>query len=164
MSTAQIDIDKKENVLTITRIFDAPRELVWKAWTDPKHFIQWWGPKNFTTPTCKIDLHVGGKLFYCMRSPEGQDIWGIGVYKEINPPEKIVFSDSFADAEGNIVSAQYYGMSPDVPLEMMITVMFENIGEKTKMILKHACLPKVEIDMAGTGWSESLDKLEEFLK
>lgn len=164
MSTAQIDIDKKENVLTITRTFDAPRELVWKAWTNPKHFIQWWGPKNFTTPTCKIDLRVGGKLFYCMRSPEGQDLWATGVYKEINPPEKIVFSDSFADAEGNIVSAQYYGMSSDIPLEMKITVMFENIGGKTKMTLKHERLPKIEIDMAGTGWNESLDKLEEFLK
>lgn len=99
-----------------------------------------------------------------MRSGDGQEIWGAGIYKEINPPEKIVFSDSFADPEGNIVSAQYYGMSSDIPLEMKVTVIFENVDGKTKMTLKHESLPKIEIDMAGAGWSESLDKLEEFLK
>ena len=64
--------------LVIMRVFDAPRETVWKAWTEPKHFMRWWGPKGFTSPDCEIDLCVGGKYLYCMLSPEGQDYWSTG--------------------------------------------------------------------------------------
>ena len=105
--------------LVITRIFDAPRELVWRAWTDPEHFKHWWGPKYYTAPFCKMDFHVGGTYLNCMRSPEGQDYWSTGVYKEIVPMERIVYTDSFADAEGNVVPATHYGMSPDFPLETL---------------------------------------------
>jgi len=69
--------------LFITRIFDAPGELLWKAWTEPESVKRWWGPKNFTSPFAKIDLRVGGTYLYCMRSPEGQDFWSTGVYREI---------------------------------------------------------------------------------
>ena len=61
--------------MVITRVFDAPRELVWKAWTDPKYVMQWWGPKGFTAPVCKIDFRVGGKFLCCMRAPDGQEGW-----------------------------------------------------------------------------------------
>src|SRR5215207_6016964 len=121
-----------EDGLVITRFFNAPRELIWKAWTDPDHFKHWWGPKHFTAPFCKMDFHVGGKYLYCMRSPEGQDYWSTGVYKEIVPKERIVFTDSFADAEGNVVPATDYGMSLDFPLEMLVTVTFEDFDGKTK--------------------------------
>src|SRR5512134_2988905 len=80
--------------LVITRVFDAPRELVWKAWSEPEHFKRWWGPKGFTCPVCQIDFRVGGKFLGCMRSPEGQDFWSTGVYKEIVPLERIVSTDS----------------------------------------------------------------------
>src|SRR5688572_29632086 len=93
----------------ITRIFDAPPELVWKAWTEPEHFMRWWGPKDFTSPAAKMDLRVGGKYLACMRTPEGQDMWSTGTYREIVPLERIVYTDSFADAEGNVVSAAHYG-------------------------------------------------------
>lgn len=88
----------------ITRIFDATRELVWKAWTDPKQVAKWWGPHEFTTPVCKIDFRVGGKYLFCMTSPEflkGKRIWITGVYREIAPMKRIVYTDSFADAKGN---------------------------------------------------------------
>jgi len=98
--------------LTITHIFDAPRENVWKAWTRPEHFIRWWGPKGFSLPVCKIDLRVGGEYFYCVRFPDGKDLfWGKGVYREIVAPQRLVMTDSFADDKGNIVPAMYYGMS-----------------------------------------------------
>jgi len=93
-----------ERELVITRVFDAPRELVWKAWIDPERVRRWWGPKNFTAPVCKIDLRVGGAYLYCMRSPEGKDYWSRGVYREIVPPERIVCTDSFADEKGIIFS------------------------------------------------------------
>ncbi|MEX0741712.1 MAG: SRPBCC domain-containing protein, partial [Phycisphaeraceae bacterium] len=146
------------------RVFDAPRELVWQAWTDPEMFTKWWGPKGYTTPHCEIDLRVGGKVLNCMRSPEGQDYWSTGVYREIVPPERIVCTDSFADEKGNVVPATHYGMGPDVPLEMLVTVTFEDLGGKTRMTLRHEGLPAGEMsDGAGVGWNESFDKLAEVL-
>ncbi|HLA42852.1 MAG TPA: SRPBCC domain-containing protein [Aggregatilineales bacterium] len=146
--------------LVITRIFDAPRELVWKAWTEPEHMMRWWGPENFTSPVCKIDLRVGGKYLNCMKSPEGQEFWSTGVYREIVPMERIVFTDSFADEHGNVVSAAHYGMEGDIPLEMLVTVTFEDHDGKTRMTLKHVGFPVGEMsDMAEAGWNQSFDKL-----
>ena len=146
--------------LIITRIFDAPRELVWQAWTDPEHIRRWWGPKDFTAPACRIDFRVGGKYLFCMRSPDGKDYWSTGVYREIVPLERIVCTDSFADEQGNVVPATYYGMSPDFPLEMLVTVTFEDQAGKTKMTLKHSGLPAGEMsEQTGAGWNESFDKL-----
>jgi uncharacterized protein YndB with AHSA1/START domain len=151
--------------LFITRVFDAPRELVWKAWTDPKHLQRWWGPKDFTAPACQIDFRVGGKYLFCMRSPEGKDYWSTGVYREIVPLERIVCTDSFADEQGNVVSATYYGMSRDFPLEMLVTVTFEDQAGKTKMTLKHTNLPAGDMaEQTGAGWNESFDKLAKSLK
>ncbi len=150
-----------EQVVVITREFDVPRELVWKAWTECEHLIRWWGPKGFTTPLCKIDLRPRGVFHYCMRSPEGRDYCGKAIYREIVPAERIVCTDSFADEEGNVVPATYYGMSPDFPLEMLVTVTFEESGGKTKLTLQHALgsVPASERDLCQQGWSESLDKL-----
>jgi len=150
--------------LVITRIFDAPRELVWQAWTDPKQLVKWWGPKNFTAPAAKIDLRVGGKYLNCMRSPEGQDYWTTGIYREVVPPERLVYTDSFADADGNVVPGSHYGLGEDFPLEMLVTVTFEDVAGKTKMTLKHVGLPESMSDMTRTGWNESFDKLAESLK
>lgn len=150
--------------LVITRVFDAPRELVWKAWTDPKRFVRWWGPKGFTSPACEIDLRVGGKYLACMRSPEGQDYWSTGVYREIVPKGKIVYTDSFSDAEGNPVPASYYGMQGDWPPEMIVTVTFEEVGGKTKMTLRHDGIPPDTMSDCEAGWSGSFDKLAESLR
>src|SRR5688572_19258174 len=148
-----------ENVAVVDRIFNAPVELVWKAWTDPKHFMRWWGPKAFTSPTCKIDFRVGGKFHFHMRSPEGQDLWSTGTYKEIVPLKRIVWTDSFADEKGNVVSANHYGMG-DLPMEFEVTMTFEDQGGKTKFTLHHHGLPAGEmIEMTQVGWNESLDKL-----
>src|SRR5881398_95709 len=76
--------------MVVTRVFDAPRELVWKAWTDPKYVMQWWGPKGFTSPVCKMDFRVGGKFLCCMKTPDGQEFWNAGEYHEIVPQDKIV--------------------------------------------------------------------------
>ena len=153
---------KKKDELTIIRIFDAPRELVWKAWTDPELFKRWWGPKNFTAPVIKIDLRMGGKYVYCMRGPDGKNYWGTGVYREVVPMERIVLTDSFADEKGNVVPASHYGMAGDWPLELLVTVTFEEIGGKTKMTLRHEGLPAGMMrELTETGWSESFDKLAE---
>ena len=158
--TAETSTPKKpaEGELVITRVFDAPPELVWKAWTEPEHFKRWWGPKGFTSPVYKIDLKVGGKYLSCMRSPEGQEMWSTGVFREIVPPQRLVMTASLADEEGNIVPAG------DWPLETLVTVTFEEHNGKTKLTLKHAGMPAGKNrDMAGAGWNESFDKLAEEL-
>ncbi|RJO66301.1 MAG: SRPBCC domain-containing protein [Myxococcales bacterium] len=150
--------------LVITRVFDAPRQLVYQAWTRPELMKRWWGPKNFTTPVCKIDLRVGGSYLSCMRSPEGKEYWSTGVYREIVEPKRIVCTDSFSDEEGNVVSATHYGMNPEFPMEMMVTVTLDDYEGKTKLTLKHAGLPPgKDTDDCRAGWSESFDKLAEAL-
>ena len=148
--------------IRITRVFDVPRELIWRAWTDPEHFKRWWGPRGYTSPFCEMDLRIGGKYLNCMRSPEGKDYWSTGVYREIVPIERLVFTDSFADEQGNVVPATHYGLSADFPLEMLVTVTLEDQDGKTKMTLEHIGLPTGrEGDGAQQGWAESFDKLAE---
>ena len=148
-----------EEEIVIARLFDAPRDLAWRIWTEPGFVMQWWGPKNFTSPSCRIDLRVGGTYLNCMRSPEGKDYWSTGVYREIKRPERIVCTDSFADEKGNVVPATYYGMSPDIPAEMLVTVTFEVLSGRTRLTLRHAGFPAGDVrDMARAGWTESLDK------
>ena len=151
--------------LVITRVFDAPRELVWKTWTDPEHVKRWWGPRAFTAPVIKIDFRVGGKFLGCMRAEDGKEYWSTGTYKEIIPMERIVCTDSFSDEHGNIVHASAYGMGEDWPDEMLVTVTFEDLGGKTKLTLRHSGLPAGQMDdMAGAGWNETLDKFAEALQ
>ena len=160
-SNAVVPVKQK---LIITREFDANRELVWKAWTDPAMYMKWCGPKNYTCPSCEIDFRVGGKYLYCMRSPEGKDFWGTGTYKEIIPMKRIVCTDSFADEKGNVVSATHYGME-GFPLELQVTVTFEEHNGKTKMTLTHIGIPSGQMtDLTNAGWNESFDKLAESLK
>jgi len=160
----KITAEPGEQEIIIEREFDAPRELVWKAWTDPELVKRWWGPKGFTVPFCKIDLRVGGQFLYCMRSPEGKDYWSTGVYREIVPLERIVSTDSFADERGNVVPATHYGMSADFPLEMLVTVTFEEHEGKTRLTLHHIGIPSgTDSDGARQGWTESFDKLAEVL-
>jgi len=150
--------------ITITRIFDAPRELVWKMWTEPERLKEWWGPKGWSSPTWKVDLRVEGNYIYCMRSPEGQDIWGTGSFIKIDAMSDLVYTDSFADANGNVVPARHYGFESEFPLEMLVSVHFEDLGGKTKVTLTHSGMPVSETEGASTGWSESFDKLAESLK
>jgi uncharacterized protein YndB with AHSA1/START domain len=153
-----------DRMLTITRVFDAPRSLVFQAWTQPERVKRWWGPKTFTTPVCEIDLRVGGVLRTCMRSPEGQEFWSQGVYREIVDPERIVCTDSFADEKGNVVSPEHYGISPEWPAEALITVTFAEQAGKTRMTLQHSPLPPGrERDLCRQGWEESFDKLADYL-
>jgi len=154
-----------KNELVITRIFNAPRSLVWKAWSKPEELMNWWGPKNFTSPVWELDFRVGGKYLFCMRSPDGQNYWATGIYKDIIEYEKIVYTDSFADEKGNVVPGSHYGMGEDFPKEMTVTVTFEDAGGKTKMTLVHAGMPEGEHSkMANIGWNESFDKLTSILK
>ena len=114
--------------MVVTRVFDAPRELVWKAWTDPNYVKQWWGPKGFTAPFCQMDFRVGGKFLYCMRSPDGQEFWNAGEYLEIVPYEKIASRMYFADSKGNRVNPAQLGIEHEAIDESPDVILFEDIG------------------------------------
>ncbi len=119
---------KETEQMVVVRVFDAPRELVWKAWTDPKYVMQWWGPKGFTAPVCNMDFRVGGKFLYCMRSPDGQEFWNGGEYHEIVLHEKIVSSMYFSDPEGNKVEPEHYGIEHEAIDGAHDVVLFEDFG------------------------------------
>jgi uncharacterized protein YndB with AHSA1/START domain len=109
----------EERELVITRYFDAPRELVWKAFTESDRLSQWWGPKGFTLLVRTLDFRPGGVYHYSMRSPDGHIMWGKFIYREIQAPERLVFVNFFSDEEGNIVRSPF---SPTWPLEILNTL------------------------------------------
>jgi len=124
---AERDTNLLQN-LVITRVFDAPRELVWRAWTDPELVVKWWGLKGFTSPSCQIDLRVGGRYLFCMRAPDGQEYWSGGEYTEITAPEKIVSVLFYADKNGKVERADH----GDVEVRDVVT--FEETGRgQTKL-------------------------------
>ena len=140
----------------ITREFDAPRELVFQAWTDPKHLAQWWGPRSFTNPVCEWDVRPGGKIYDVMRAPNGADFPMGGEFREIVPPEKVVIMCGALDEKGKML------------FEFLHTVTFAEVKGKTKMTLRSRVLkttPDANKYIGGfeEGMGSSLEKLEELL-
>ena len=146
--------------MVITRIFDAPREIVWKAWTDPQYVMQWWGPKGFTSPACKMDFREGGKFLCCMRTPDGQEFWNGGEYHEIVPHEKIVSSMYFSDSNGNKVEAAAYGIEHEAIEDAYDVVTFEDLGGgKTKLtFVGNETMENAKSSGQAEGWDQILDK------
>jgi uncharacterized protein YndB with AHSA1/START domain len=154
-----------EREIVITRVLDAPRERVFRVWTEPEHVKHWWGPEGFTAPACTIDLRPGGAFHLCMRAPDGADYWSKGVYREIVVPSLILSTDFFSDAEGNRVEPTRYGMSPDWPAEALLMVTFAEHGGKTTLTLRHTvgAAPDREREMCQEGWMQTLDRLAAYL-
>lgn len=125
--------EKNANELVITRELNASRELVFKTFTELEHLKEWWGPKGFKFSNAKLDLRPGGIFHYCMTSPEGHEMWGIFKYIEIIAPEKVIFTNGFADAEGNFIRAPF---SPTWPLQVLNTWTFTEKNGKTLVELR----------------------------
>jgi uncharacterized protein YndB with AHSA1/START domain len=151
--------------MTITRVFDAPRELVWKAWTEPEYVMQWWGPKGFTSPVCKMDFRVGGKSLCCMKSPDGQEFWNGIEYHEIVPFEKIVSSMYFADAKGNKVEPEAYGMEHEAIEGAYDVTLFEDLGNGKTKLTHIGNEPMESAKNSGQleGWNQILDKVADLI-
>jgi uncharacterized protein YndB with AHSA1/START domain len=140
-----------QHEVVITRTFDAPRALVFKAWSTPEHMVRWLGPKNFTAPHCTMDFRVGGAYRACICSPEGKEYWMLGIYREIVEPERIVFTFSWEE-EG------------ERGRENLVTVTFAEQGDTTRMTFRQAFFDSIEQrDSHHEGWSECLDRLAQFL-
>src|SRR3954468_5283062 len=127
----------------ISRTLDAPRDLVWKAWTERDRMMEWFGPKGFTMTKATLDLRPGGSFHYCLRGPDGSDMWGKFVYREITPQERIVLVNSFSDEKGGITR---HPMSPTWPLEMLSTTTFEERDGRTTVTVRWAPLNATEAE------------------
>jgi uncharacterized protein YndB with AHSA1/START domain len=142
--------------VTLTRVFDAPRALVFKAWTDPKQMAQWWGPYGFTNPVCEIDARAGGAIRIHMRGPDGVVYPMVGTFSEIVPPERLVFTAQAQDHAGTPL------------LESVTTVTFEEQGGKTKLTVQGRAvgLAPIAPQMLGgmeAGWTQSLERLADLV-
>jgi uncharacterized protein YndB with AHSA1/START domain len=149
--------------MVVTRVFDAPRELVWEAWTDPKYVMQWWGPKGFSCPMCKIDFRVGGKFLISMKSPDGQEFYNGGEYHEIVETEKIVSAMYFSDADGNKVDPAAYGIEHAAIEDAYDVTLFEDQGNgQTKLtFIGNETMENAKESGQVEGWNEILEKLAE---
>ncbi len=142
----------QEREVVITRVFDAPRHLVFKAWTEPEQLMRWWGPNGVTTPSCKMDVRPGGAWRICLRSPNGIDVWQQGVYREIVEPERLVFTYAFEDATGKPGH------------QTIVTVTFAAEGGKTRLTVHQAVFESVTVrDDHVQGWAEAIDHLADYL-
>jgi uncharacterized protein YndB with AHSA1/START domain len=148
--------DAMEREVVITRVFDAPRELVFKAWTEPERLMRWFGPHGFTVPRCEVDLRLGGAWHIVMRGPNGDEHPCGGAYREIAEPERLVFTNRAMDAEGNLL------------LDGLTTVLLEEHAGKTKLTLRTSAkglVPYAAQMLSGMeiGWTQSLERLEQLV-
>jgi uncharacterized protein YndB with AHSA1/START domain len=153
----------------ISRTFDASRELMWKAWTESDRLARWFGPKGVTIVHSKNDLRPGGIYHYAMRTPDGQEMWGRWVYREIVKPERIVFVNSFSEPNGGVTR---HPMAADWPLEMLSTITFSEREGRTTVTVRWAALNASETernrfntghDSMRQGWTGTFEQLEAYL-
>jgi len=136
-------------ILEIKRVFDAPRDLVFKAWTEEKRMAQWWGPEGFTVPFLEFDMQPDGKWRACLRGPDGTNYWQHGVCQRVMPPELLMFT---------------YAWDEDPLHTMLVTVQFVERGQKTEMIFGQRLFKSAEQrDSHQGGWSSSFNRLTAYL-
>lgn len=147
------------NAIVIERIFDAPVDVVWKLWTEPKHFQKWYGPNGMKVPVAEMDVRVGGKHLICMemQTPDrSMTMWTTGEYTEVIPNQRLVYTDSPADENGNVVS------QPDGhPMTTEVIVELEDLDGRTRMVMTHVGMP------AGSpgeqGWNQAFIKMADYI-
>jgi uncharacterized protein YndB with AHSA1/START domain len=150
-ATAPATKPTAQHELVITRTFDAPRALVFKAWSAGEHMVRWLGPKDYTAPHCTMDFRPGGGYRACICSPEGKEYWMRGIYREIAEPERIVFTFSWEE-EG------------ERGRENLVTITFAEQANKTHMTFRQAFFESVsERDSHNGGWTSCFDRLAQYL-
>ena len=153
------------DAVVIERSFDAPVDLIWRMWTDPEHFKAWYGPDGATIPVAKMDVRVGGTRLVCMemQSPAGpMQMWFTGEYREVVENERLVYTESMCDENGNVSSPADMGMPPGHPTTTEVRVEFAAVGGRTTMVMTHSGIPA---DSPGAvGWTMALDKLVAHVK
>lgn len=152
--------------IEITKNFSAPIGRVWKSWCSSEMMKQWFGPENYTCPDAQINFEEGGKYLLAMEDQSGEVMWSVGSYKEIDPFQKIVMSDAFSDAHGNVISAEKAGMPGTWESDFCtITVEFQSTPEDgTIMKLRHEGIPKEMYNDCSQGWTQSFNKLKKLVE
>ena len=157
------DTSKEYNVV-VTRVFDAPVEQVWKAWSESEQVMRWWGPSGFTSPMAKMDFRVGGRSLVCMRAPKefgGQDMFNTWTYQKIDSLERIEFILNFSDKDGNKLSPAKMGLPPGIPEDVPHVIVFKKLGEnKTEMtVTEYGYASQETVNMSKSGLDQCLDKM-----
>jgi uncharacterized protein YndB with AHSA1/START domain len=162
-------IPDAEQGFAISRVFNAPRKLVWKAWSEAERLAQWWGPKGGTLRVDKLDFRPGGSFVYCMEFQPGQVMWGRFVYREIIAPERLVFTSAFSDANGGVTRAPF---SPSWPLEVLNVLTLTETDAKTTLTLRGGPINATDEeqktydgmhDQMRQGFTGTFDQLEAYL-
>ena len=150
--------------VTLERVLDAPIDVVWQMWTQAEHFAAWYGPTGATVPVIEMDVTVGGTRHFCIeiQTPDGQSrMWFVGEYRVIEQPNRLVYTESMSDPDGNHVSPEAIGMPGGHPELTEVTVELTDVDGRTRMVMTHAGIPA---DSPGAmGWNMALDKLEAHL-
>jgi uncharacterized protein YndB with AHSA1/START domain len=162
--------DTKSADFVTTRMFDAPRELIWKAFTEPERLQHWFGPKGSTIVASKMELRVGGTYLGAMRDGEGRVMWAKFVYREIVPPERLSWEHSFSDQNGGLTR---HPLSPTWPLKLLTTVtLTEEPAGQTRVTIRWSPLEATAEEQATfdaahggmtAGWAGTFDRLAEYL-
>jgi uncharacterized protein YndB with AHSA1/START domain len=169
MTKEENDLTKTPKPVVISSTFDVPRERMWKAWTDRDQLMQWFGPKGFKMTTAKLDFRSGGIFHYCLRSPDGKEMWGKFLYREIVEPKRVVVVSSFSDEAGGITR---HPMAPTWPREMLSTFTLKDEDGKTTVQIEWIPLNPTAEELKTfdsshegmkQGWSGTFDQLAEYL-
>jgi uncharacterized protein YndB with AHSA1/START domain len=165
MSAADVSPARDAETILIERVFDAPRDLVFEAWTNPKYLVAWFAPRGCTIEFARIDVRPGGRFHSRIHNPAFGDCWCVGEYLEIVRPERIVYSIAIADREGRRIDAARAGHHPDWPAETIVSVTLEDGHGRTRLTLRqNASLALAKQTGAYPSWLQMLDGLREFLE
>jgi uncharacterized protein YndB with AHSA1/START domain len=154
------DTARSNDDVVIERTFDASVAVMWQMWTDPEHFKNWYGPTGASIPVAKMDVRVGGARLVCMevRTPKGpMQMWFTGEYLDVVENERLVFTESMADKDGNVMSPSDMGMPEGHPTTTEVRVELYDIGGSTRLVLTHVGIPSGSPGAAG--WVMAFDKL-----
>lgn len=160
MSATAADPSAAAGTLRIERMFDAPRELVFEAWTRPEYLLQWYAPHGCTIHFAAIDVRPGGRFHSCIHNPSFGDCWCVGVYREIVRPERIVYTLATADSTGKEIDPAQAGHDPRWPRETLVTVTLADVRGATQLTLEQNVLESLAKHTgAHPSWLEMLDRL-----
>ena len=156
-------------VFSISRIVDAPQDLIWKAWTQKEHLVKWFGPQGVTLTYSDMDFRPGGYLHSCMKTPDGAEMWGKLIYQEIHPIDRLVYITTFSDKSGGLTR---HPLSPSWPLEMLTTITLAAENGKTKVTVgwkpinasaEEIATFNMAYDGMTQGWTGTFDQLTAYL-